>query len=42
MFGSRKKANLQFSFFSATITKASGQVKVEDGEVKEVRQRRWR
>ena len=41
MFGSRKKVNLQISYFSATITKLSGQVKMEEGEVKEVRQRRW-
>ncbi len=41
MFGSTKKVNLQISFFSATITKFSGQVKMEEGEVKEVRQKRW-
>ena len=38
----KKMVNLQISFFYATITKPSGQVKMEDGEVKEMRQRRWR
>ena len=42
MFGSRKKVNLQISYFSATITKLSGQVKMEEGEVKEVRWRKGR
>ena len=41
MFGSRKKVNLQISYFSATITKLSGQVKVKKEEVKEVRLRIW-
>ena len=31
MFGSRKKVNLQISYFSATITKPSVQVKMEEG-----------
>ena len=42
MFGSRKKVNLQISYFSATITKHDGQVKMEEGEVKKVRQRMCR
>ena len=41
MFGRRKKVYIQISYFAATIIKPSSQVKMEEGEVKEVRQRRW-
>ena len=39
MFGSRKKVNVQISYFSATITKPSVQVKIEEGI--EVRKSKW-
>ena len=42
MFGSRKKVNIQISYFSATITKPSVQVNMKEGEVMEVRQSKWR
>ena len=42
MFGRRKKGKSKISYFSASITKPSGQAKMEEGEIKEVRQRRWR
>ena len=42
MFGSRKKLNSQISYFYTTTTKSSDQVKMEEGEVKEVRWRKGR
>ena len=39
MFGSRQKVTFQISYFSATITKPSGQCKMLEGGVKEMRQR---
>jgi len=36
LFGSRKKVNIQINYFSATITKPSGKVKMKEGEVKKV------
>ena len=42
LFGSRKKLNSQISYFYTTITKPSDQVKMEEGEVKEVRWRKGR
>jgi len=44
LFGGRKKINSQISYFPATTTKPSDQVKIEEGKVKEVtwRRRRWR
>ena len=42
MFGSIKKVNLGISYFYATLTEPTVQVKMKEGKVKEMRQSRWR